>query len=1008
MDDSQGYTERASAAWLAAILALVAAVALFLPEHAVLDGARYLPVHTAIEMFSVVAASLVFTVGINTYRTKAAANLVVLSSAFLVVALFDFAHLLSYAGMPDFVTPSSPEKAIYFWLAARFAAALSLLAVAALPLRTELGRREQALCLAFALIVAGGFYWLFLFQPSSLPAMIDEAGQLTPLKRGLEYLIVAVHAATAVFLFRRRASPVYDARLLFSAVVAMGLGELFFAAYQNVSDTLNLLGHLYKILAYYLIYRAVFAHNIRAPFRQVVESERSLRASEERYRLIVETSAEGIWLIDQHQITVYANQKMAQMLGVGGVTGLIGRSIFEFMDETGKVIAMDNLELLRQGSNEQLEFQFRRPDGKEFWASLSTSPIFQDGEYLGSLAMVTDITERFRTLRTIAALQYRTELILNAAGDGICGIDHNGTIVFINPAAARMLGYAGEELLGRSLHEVSHHTRPDGSSYPAAECPILGSLKGGAHFHEAGEYFVRRDGSLFPVEYSCTPIADAETSIRMVVMFSDISARKQAEEALRQSEARFRTLYGSIQDAVYVLPIEPDGRPGIFIEVNEIACRMLGYSRQELLGMSLAEVDDPVAGIDPGAVVERLMAGESVIFEQVHRTRDGRRISVEVNANPFVLEGRPVVMSLVRDITERKRMEAALRSSEDRFRNIFEQAQVGMVQTDPDGRFLRVNRKFCEIVGYAREELYLMTFKEITHLDDLGQDLDHLNKMMRGEIDTFSMEKRYIRKDGSLTWVSLSVSPIRGEDGAIKYFIGAIKDVSMRKLAEQRLRELSAHLQTVREEEKASIAREIHDDLGGTLTALKMDVYWLSRKLPPEKEFVPLIERMESMSQLLDNAVGVTRRIITELRPTILDDLGLLAALEWQAAQFAKRTGIECRVSCREDRGHLDKRCSIALFRIFQEALTNVSRHSGASRVDVAFCHDERTVTLEVRDNGGGLPGKPGHAPDRYGIRGMFERAAALGGTASIDNSPEGGVVVCTVIPLKNEIVVEE
>lgn len=1001
--------EKTPALPLVAVLALIAALALVLPYHTGIDSAAYLPLHSAMEVFSVVVASLVFTSAFNSYRANTAANLVLLASIFLVVALLDFAHLLSYPGMPDFVTPNNPAKAIHFWLAARIGAALALLVVAVQPWQAELGRRAQMLTLAAALAFAAGVSWIILFHPSTLPGVIDEDGGLTPFKRGMEYLVILIHALTAAIFYRRKgASLFYDAGLLFAAVAVMGLGELFFTAYLNASDLTNLLGHIYKIAAYYLLYRAVFAHSIRAPFHRMVESERSLRASEERYRVIVETSAEGIWLIDQNQTTVYANQKMAQMLGIPSASQMIGCPIAAFMDEQGQAIAAINLERLQGEGSRHLDFEFRRPDGQEFWASLSISPIFQDGEYVGALAMVTDITERIRASRKIAELQYRNELILDTAGDGICGIDEAGGIVFINPAAARMLGYDGGELLGRSLHDVSHHTRPNGSPYPADECPILGALVHGAHFHETSEYFWRRDGSLFPVEYTCTPIPDPETPIRMVVMFSDISARKQAEEALRQSEARFRTLYGSIQDAVYVLPIEIDGRPGKFIEVNEIACRMLGYTRQELLGMGLPEVDDPVTGVNPDAVIERLMAGESAVFEQVHLAKDGRRIPVEVNANPFILEGKHVVMSLVRDITERKRMEAALRASEDRFRNIFEQAEVGMVQTAPDGTFLRVNRKFCQIVGYAREELYLMSFKEITHPDDLEQDLAYLEQMAHGEIDTFSMEKRYLRKDGGVIWVSLSVSPFRDEGGAIKYFIGAIKDVSLRKLAEQRLRELSAHLQTVREEEKASIAREIHDDLGGTLTALKMDVYWLGRKMPAGQQFAPLLERMESMSQLLDNAVGVTRRIITELRPTILDDLGLLAALEWQAAQFAKRTGIECRVTCSVDQGQLDKMYAIALFRIFQEALTNVSRHAGASRVDVEFRHDDQAVTLVVHDNGRGLGDKPSQTSDRYGIRGMLERATSLGGVARIDSPPEGGLTITTILPLKPVIVEDQ
>ena len=233
--------------------------------------------------------------------------------------------------------------------------------------------------------------------------------------------------------------------------------------------------------------------------------------------------------------------------------------------------------------------------------------------------------------------------------------------------------------------------------------------------------------------------------------------------------------------------------------------------------------------------------------------------------------------------------------------------------------------------------------------------------------------------------------------------------ITERNLAERQLRDLSAHLQNVREEEKANIAREIHDDLGGTLTAIKMDIYWLTRGLPAGKESTPLLERIESMSQLLDNAVDVTRRIISDLRPTILDDLGLLAAIEWQAAQFQKRTGIECRVNCIEDKGSLDKQRSIALFRIFQEALTNVVRHSGASRVEVEFHHGEEEAALSISDNGRGMPGeRTVIASGSYGIRGMFERIGQLGGRIKFDSPPGGGLNVAVVLPLSANYQKEE
>ncbi len=229
---------------------------------------------------------------------------------------------------------------------------------------------------------------------------------------------------------------------------------------------------------------------------------------------------------------------------------------------------------------------------------------------------------------------------------------------------------------------------------------------------------------------------------------------------------------------------------------------------------------------------------------------------------------------------------------------------------------------------------------------------------------------------------------------------GLEHEIEKLRTAEQQLRDLSSHLQVVREEEKTSIAREVHDDLGGTLTALKIDVYWLAEKLPASKDATPFLEHVKSMSQLIDDAVGAMRRIITDLRPTVLDDLGLLAALEWQCAQFHQRTGIEYWVNCIEDKGKLDDQRSIALFRIFQEALTNVSRHSGASRVEVEFHHSDEEVILSIIDNGRGTPEEHTISPSSYGIRGMRERVEQLSGKIKFDTPPSGGFGVTVILSL--------
>jgi signal transduction histidine kinase len=245
--------------------------------------------------------------------------------------------------------------------------------------------------------------------------------------------------------------------------------------------------------------------------------------------------------------------------------------------------------------------------------------------------------------------------------------------------------------------------------------------------------------------------------------------------------------------------------------------------------------------------------------------------------------------------------------------------------------------------------------------------------------------------------------------GELRYF-SVIRDITERKYAECQLRKLTAHIQTVREEEKTHLAREIHDDLGSTLAALKIEAHQLDHGLSADQKATPLFARVESMVDLLDDALATTRRIITDLRPPQLDDLGLMASLEWQAEKFHQHTGIECRVACFKREGNgctdckdceytLDKTLSITLFRIFQEALTNVKRHSGASRVEVEFRLGDGEVALSISDNGRGLPQGHTVASTSYGIRGMRERVEQLGGKIELGNPLGGGFSVMVKLP---------
>jgi signal transduction histidine kinase len=248
--------------------------------------------------------------------------------------------------------------------------------------------------------------------------------------------------------------------------------------------------------------------------------------------------------------------------------------------------------------------------------------------------------------------------------------------------------------------------------------------------------------------------------------------------------------------------------------------------------------------------------------------------------------------------------------------------------------------------------------------------------------------------------VDYMVKPIVPE--VLKFKISVFVELYNKNVAltrsEENLRALAGRLQSIREEESTRIAREIHDELGQALTGLKMDLTWVAKKLPPDQK--TLAAKTESMFNLIDGTIQSVRKIATRLRPEVLDELGLGPAIEWQAREFQKRSGIRCRLVLPAGGLVLDRERSTAAFRIFQELLTNVARHASATRIDVAMRVDEGVLVLEVEDNGKGIDDPARFSAKSLGILGMRERALPFGGNIEIGAARERGTRVKVSIPL--------
>ncbi len=349
-----------------------------------------------------------------------------------------------------------------------------------------------------------------------------------------------------------------------------------------------------------------------------------------------------------------------------------------------------------------------------------------------------------------------------------------------------------------------------------------------------------------------------------------------------------------------------------------------------------------------------------------------------------------------------RKLAKVLRQSEDSLRLIIDTIPTMAWTIRPDGAVDFINRRSLDYTGLSLEE----EIKEPTHSvhpEDLPRVMEKwLTDMAAGQPSEDEMRLR--QADGEYRWFLVRTVPLRDELGNIVKWFGTSTDIEDRKQAEDalqgslnELRALAARLQSVREEERTRVAREIHDELGQALTGIKLELASLIRELPGDAK--QQSNRAESIMKLADETIQTVRRISTELRPGILDDLGLMAAVEWAAEEFQSRTGTNCRLDLPEDDIVIDRERATALFRILQETLTNVARHANATQVNVRLAKEEGSLILEVHDNGKGISKEELSAGRSLGILGMRERALLLGGRLAVSGAPDEGTTVEVRIP---------
>lgn len=379
--------------------------------------------------------------------------------------------------------------------------------------------------------------------------------------------------------------------------------------------------------------------------------------------------------------------------------------------------------------------------------------------------------------------------------------------------------------------------------------------------------------------------------------------------------------------------------------------------------------------------------------------------SMKTGAFDYILK--PIEFKTLRQILSRAMEVRRLRDSEEKYRSIVEDQTELICRFLPNGMLTFVNEVYCRYFSIKREDLIGQNFMNFVYEEDKKDVIKRITSPSY-ENQVLTHEYRVVIPKGTVRWQQWTIRAICDKQNNIIEFQAVGHDISTRKQAEEelknsreQLRNLSAHLQSVREKERMRIAREIHDELGQALTALKMELSWLNNKIP--KDQLSLHEKTKSMVELIDKTSETVQRISEELRPGLLDDLGLGAAIEWQAEKFHNRTGIPCEVYLNPEEIIVNQDISTAIFRIFQETLTNIIRHAKASYVKVKLQEINDEIELEVSDNGKGITEEQIYHPQSFGIIGIRERVYLLKGKVTIVGVPDKGTTLTVHIPYNKE-----
>ncbi len=659
------------------------------------------------------------------------------------------------------------------------------------------------------------------------------------------------------------------------------------------------------------------------------------------------------------------------------------------------------LSVLREGEKQTCDLILRRQEGSPFYAGLESIRREAGRGAFQVHTTVTDITERKRLEEVIGQSEerYRTAII-EEIGEGYYEVDLAGNFTFVNDSMSRQLQYSREELIGMNCRtyippeEMEEVYKTFNRVYRTGEIikdnPVRSRRKDGTPLFTEDSISCRRDkeGRIIGFRGICR----------------DITQRKQAEAKLIESEERYRSL-ASTDDSMYL--VDKESR---FRFMNDAHLSRLNISLDEVIGRSYGEFHSEEDTQQFAGLVKEVFE-TNASFQVEHKSEREPKYFLRTFSPVRDPQGNVTAVTVIsKDITNRRQMEEALRSERNFAEGLINTAQAIILILDPEGRIVRFNPYLEKLSGYSLSEVqgkdWFSTF--LPPQDQTMMKSLFLKAM--NDIQTQGNVNHVVTKDGRIRQIEWHDITLKDADGNSIGVLAAGQDITDRKQAEQellkyqkQLQALAIKLSEVEETERKEIARTLHDLVGQNLTALNLNLNIVLGLVAKDQKSL-ISSRLEDSQIMLEETTQHIREVMSDLRPSVLDDFGLLSSLHWYGQRFQRRTGIQINVEGEEFLPRLSTVMETIIFRIVQEALTNVSKHSSASQVDLLLERVGDRAGLTITDDGRGFGFKGfrlGGENRGWGLVMMRERAVALGGDLQISSEPGKGTRVILQLPVE-------